>query len=130
MDEVDPKMLALLVVGSLLCGVPSSLAAAQITRQVAPEDQGLMKRGANDSCGSPIEPCRITVGQAVAPDTPVNIISGHIRRQGFRCDEPRHAERDARASRPREAVWILRCENVTYRVTLIPDRAARVETVK
>jgi hypothetical protein len=24
----------------------------------------------------------------------------------------------------------LRCENVTYRVTLIPDRAAQVETVK
>jgi hypothetical protein len=123
MVEDDPKMLALLVAGSLLCGTPSSLTVAQTTLQVVPEDGG-------NSCRCPIARCCITVGQATAPDTPVNIISHHIRRQGYPCDEPRHAEHDAQASRPDESVWILRCQNGIYRVTLIPDRAARVEIVK
>jgi hypothetical protein len=130
MVENDPKMLAFLVAGSLLCGAPLSLTVAQTTLQVAPEDGGLTKQDGDRSCRSAIAHCRITVGQATAPDTPVNIISHHIWRQGYSCDEPRHAEHDAQASRPDEAVWILRCDNITYRVTLIPDRAARVEIVK
>jgi hypothetical protein len=75
-------------------------------------------------------PCLKLAAQSTAPDTPVTIISDHIRRQGYSCDEPRHAERDAQASRPHETVWILRCGTVTYRVTLIPDMAAKVEQVK
>ena len=43
---------------------------------------------------------------------------------------PAQAERDQPASRPNETVWILRCGNATYRVTLIPDMAARVERLK
>jgi gas vesicle protein len=59
-----------------------------------------------------------------------NIISDHIRRQGYDCDEPRHAERDEQASRPNGAVWTLSCRNAKYRVTLIPDMAANVELIK
>ena len=70
------------------------------------------------------------MSQATGGDTPVGIISDHIRRQGYACEEPRHAERDQPASRPNETVWILRCGDVTYRVTLIPDMAARVERLK
>ena len=40
---------------------------------------------------------------------------------------PVSAERDAALSRPDEAVWILKCQNASYRVRLIPDLAARVE---
>jgi hypothetical protein len=40
---------------------------------------------------------------------------------------PVTAERDSALSRPDEAVWILKCQNATYRVRLIPDLAARVE---
>jgi hypothetical protein len=74
-------------------------------------------------------PCLRTVAQPIAPDTPVNIISDHIHRQGYFCDELRHAEREAHASRPHETVWILKCQGITYRVTLIADMAARVELV-
>jgi hypothetical protein len=62
-----------------------------------------------------------------AQQTPADGISGQIRAQGYRCDVPVTAERDAALSRPDEAVWILKCQNATYRVRLIPDMAARVE---
>ena len=69
-------------------------------------------------------------GHATAQDTPANIISDQIRRQGFPCDEPRQAKRDEEASKPNGAVWIMRCANTAYRVTLIPDMAAKVELIK
>ena len=33
------------------------------------------------------------------------------------------------ASEANQAVWMLRCQNASYRVTLIPNLAARVEKV-
>ncbi len=66
----------------------------------------------------------------LAQETPVSIIAAQIRQQGFTCEEPRRAERDVQASRPNEVVWTLICENTTYRVTLIPNMAARVEVRK
>ena len=62
-----------------------------------------------------------------AQQTPADGIAAQIRAQGYRCDEPISAERDAALSRPDQAVWILKCQNATYRVRLIPDMAARVE---
>ena len=62
-----------------------------------------------------------------AQQTPADGIAAQIRAQGYRCDAPVSAERDAALSRPDEAVWILKCQNATYRVRLIPDLAARVE---
>ena len=37
--------------------------------------------------------------------------------------------RNAEASKPNAAVWVLACENGTYRVTLVPNLAAQVEPV-
>jgi len=62
-----------------------------------------------------------------AQQTPADGIAAQIRAQGYRCDVPVGAERDPALSRPDEAVWILKCQNATYRVRLIPDMAARVE---
>jgi hypothetical protein len=62
-----------------------------------------------------------------AQQTPTDGIAAQIRAQGYRCDAPVSAERDAALSRPDEAVWILKCQNASYRVRLIPDLAARVE---
>jgi hypothetical protein len=62
-----------------------------------------------------------------AQQTPADGIAAQIRAQGYRCDEPVSAERDPALSRPDEAVWILKCQNASYRVRLIPDLAARVE---
>jgi hypothetical protein len=68
----------------------------------------------------------IARAQPLAEETPVNIIAVHVRQQGYACNEPRRAERNVQASKPNEAVWLLVCENATYRVTLVPNMAARI----
>jgi hypothetical protein len=55
------------------------------------------------------------------------IIADQIRDQGYACNESPTAERDPTYSRPDEPVWILECDNATYRVRLIPGMAADVE---
>jgi len=62
-----------------------------------------------------------------AQDGPATGIAAQVRAQGYQCTEPVSAQRDAELSRPDQAVWILKCQNATYRVRLIPDMAARVE---
>ena len=115
---------AVLVAGGVLCGVPSALPPAAATGAEMPPRAPKVERA---PCLVSAWVCGLTVAQAPAGDTPVNIISDQIRRQGYACDEPRQAERDREASRPNLTVWILRCGNASYRVTLIPDMAARVE---
>jgi hypothetical protein len=61
---------------------------------------------------------------------PTEIIATKIRGQGYACNSPQSAERDATASTANEVVWMLRCQNVSYRVTLIPNMAAKVEKVE
>jgi hypothetical protein len=69
------------------------------------------------------------------PATSVNaqdakqIIAAQLRSQGYACDAPQSATRDPDASKPKQAVWIVVCENGTYRATLIPNMAAHVEQV-
>ena len=65
----------------------------------------------------------------MAQDSPKNIIAAQIRDQGYKCDSPQSADQDMQASKPDEAVWIIRCEDATYRVRLVPDMAAAVERI-
>jgi hypothetical protein len=65
-------------------------------------------------------------GGAAVAETPKEIIAAHIRMQGFACHKPVSAERDRAASRPNEAVWLLKCKDYSYRVRLIPNMAADV----
>jgi hypothetical protein len=65
-------------------------------------------------------------GQAQAQESAKDIIAAHIRMQGYACEKPISAERDQSLSRPDEAVWLLKCENHSYQVRLIPDMAAKV----
>lgn len=62
-------------------------------------------------------------------ETARNIIAAQIRRQGHECKRPKSARQDEKESKPNEAVWILECENATYRVRLVPDMAANVEKI-
>jgi len=64
-----------------------------------------------------------------AQEGPKEVIAAQIRSQGYACDCPQSAARDFVASTANEAVWTLRCENASYRVTLIPNLAATVEKV-
>jgi hypothetical protein len=69
-----------------------------------------------------------TGGGARAQEMPVSeIIADQIRDQGYACNESLSAERDPTYSRPDEPVWILDCDNATYRVRLVPGMAADVE---
>jgi hypothetical protein len=66
---------------------------------------------------------------ASAQENPTNIVADQIRAQGYKCASPQSAKRDAQASKPDEAVWILQCESGSYRVRLDPDMAATVEQI-
>lgn len=57
------------------------------------------------------------------------IIAAQIRRQGFPCDKPLSAEREPQHSASHETVWVLKCENASYRVRLITRLPARVERI-
>lgn len=67
---------------------------------------------------------------APAQDSAADILADQIRLQGFTCRTPTKATRDAAASRPDEAVWVLTCEDgLTYRIRLVPDQAAKVDKI-
>ena len=65
----------------------------------------------------------------MAQDGPKNIIAAQIRDQGYKCDSPQSADQDMQASKPDEAVWVIQCEDASYRVRLVPDMAASVERI-
>ena len=65
-------------------------------------------------------------GDEPTPD----LLASLIRDQGFACSKPKSAEREVKTSRPNEAVWVLQCENDTYRMTVIPDMAAKIEKLQ
>jgi hypothetical protein len=54
-------------------------------------------------------------------------LAAQVRDQGFTCDKPQGAEKNNTASRPNEEVWTLTCENGSYRMTVVPDMAAKIE---
>jgi hypothetical protein len=67
------------------------------------------------------------VAQAADDEVPPDIIAVQIRKQGYTCTNPQSAKRDPQASKPDEPVWILKCDNATYRVRLVGDMADHVE---
>jgi|SwirhirootsSR3_FD_contig_41_1740264_length_534_multi_2_in_0_out_0_1 hypothetical protein len=66
----------------------------------------------------------------LAQENPAEIIAAHIRTQGYACDKALSAQRNRKVSRPNETVWLLRCSNGIYNVTLVPDLAAKVVLIK
>jgi hypothetical protein len=67
---------------------------------------------------------------AWAEETLRGMLAVQIRSQGFACDKPLRAVKDAKRSLPDRGVWILRCSNATYRVSRSPDLAAKVEVLQ
>ncbi|HEY8248690.1 MAG TPA: hypothetical protein VIG38_15620 [Hyphomicrobium sp.] len=72
---------------------------------------------------------QVQVAQAQPADdeVPPDIIAVQIRKQGYECTNPSKAKRDPEASKPDLPVWILTCENATYRVRLIGNMADHIE---
>lgn len=85
--------------------------------------QSILDMGA--SRGGPMGSAAQAAGEA-----PKDTIAAQIRMQGFACDKPHSAVRDAKRSRPDEAVWVLKCSNAAYRIRLIPDMASKVEPLQ
>lgn len=62
-----------------------------------------------------------------AYEPPMDLLAAQIRDQGFACNKAESAKLEEGQSRPNETVWILKCENDNYRMTVIPNMAAKVE---
>lgn len=65
-----------------------------------------------------------------AEETVQSMLAAQVRLQGFACDDPLGAKKDAKHSRPDHGVWLLKCSNAKYRVSRAPDMAAKVEPVQ
>ncbi len=72
----------------------------------------------------------IAVENASAQQATKDLLAAQIRGQGYNCNKAVSAQKDSRRSKPDEAVWVLQCENGSYRLMLVPDMAARVEALK
>ena len=72
---------------------------------------------------------RLFSAAQAAEEMQKEVIAAQIRKQGFSCDSPLSVERDGESLKPNKAVWVLKCENATYRVRPIPHRAADVERI-
>lgn len=75
------------------------------------------------STGAPAQPTQ-------SSETVQGMLAAQIRLQGYSCDRPLRAKREAKLSRPDQGVWILRCSDATYRVRRAPDMSATVERLR
>ena len=65
--------------------------------------------------------------QQIPAETIQGMLAAQIRTQGFTCEKPLGAKKNAKLSRPDRDVWVLKCSNAMYRITRVPDMAAKVE---
>jgi hypothetical protein len=80
--------------------------------------------------GSLGETCFVPGTNAADGDTTKDVLAAQIRTQGVACERPKRAVRDVKQSRPDHDVWILTCENATYRISRYPDLAAKIEKIR
>jgi hypothetical protein len=60
-------------------------------------------------------------------EPPMDLLATQLRDQGFACDHPDNAQMDEKATRPNETVWVVECKGARYRMTVVPDLAAKIE---
>jgi hypothetical protein len=80
--------------------------------------------------GMPFGKERFGPTASAAEETPKDMLAAQIRIQGFACNKPQRAVRDAKQSKPDHDVWILKCEGATYKISRYPDLAAKVELLR
>jgi hypothetical protein len=69
-------------------------------------------------------------GHIAKAQTIASVLAAQIRSQGYACDDPPKATRDAKLSKPDYDVWVLMCKSASYRIGRYPDMAAKVEKLK
>jgi len=67
--------------------------------------------------------------RAASLEETLKIIAAQLHKQGVTCTMARRAMRDAIKSTPHQAVWIVECDEATYRVRLIPRRQALITPI-
>lgn len=60
-------------------------------------------------------------------ETTAEMLAVQIRSQGHVCTKPQQATRDTKLSKPDYDVWVLKCENATYRFGRYPNLPAKIE---
>lgn len=71
----------------------------------------------------------LAASDARTEETLQGMLATQLRAQGYACDKPLKAERDDKLSKPDNEAWTLTCSNATYRVSRVPDLAAKVEKI-
>ena len=74
-------------------------------------------------------PFQWATSAAMAQETPEDIVATQVRAQGHPCKDAQSAQRDQAASKPDEPVWLLQCQDASYRVRLISGMAAQIERI-
>jgi hypothetical protein len=69
----------------------------------------------------------LSPGAQAQDEAAASIIAVQIRKQGFACENPQSADKDEQASKPDLPVWILKCDNASYRVRVVGNMADHVE---
>jgi hypothetical protein len=80
-----------------------------------------------DEAQAQVQVQQVAQAQPADDEIPPDIIAVQIRKQGYECTNPSKAKRDPEASKPDLPVWILTCENATYRVRLVGNMADHIE---
>jgi hypothetical protein len=65
--------------------------------------------------------------RAAHAQTAEEVLAVEIRSQGLVCNRPQQATRDTKLSKRDYDVWVLKCENATYRLGRYPDLPAKIE---
>jgi hypothetical protein len=67
---------------------------------------------------------------SASAETPQDAIAAQVRIQGVACGKALSARQLKKQSKPDHEVWILKCDNATYRVSRYPDRGAMIEQLR
>jgi hypothetical protein len=73
------------------------------------------------------------LAQGMPPDdeeSAKDIVADTVRSQGYPCDQPERATRDAAASLPDQAAWVLECANARYWVRYDNDEPAEIRRLE
>jgi hypothetical protein len=65
--------------------------------------------------------------RAAHAETTEEVLAVTVRSQGLVCNKPQQATRDTKLSKRDYDVWVLKCENATYRLGRYPDLPAKIE---
>ena len=114
---------------SLLLGGCSRPSVTFIRELTNPTKVTEVEPSRNASVHPPITAETKLAAAAMAQEAPKEVVASQIRSQGYGCDSPQNAKRDVAASKAHEVVWMLDCQNASYRVTFIPNMAAKVDKV-